>query len=550
MRVPVEWLQRVRRPRPAGRRARGAPDHDRDQGRGRPPPRRRRARALRHRQGARAPSQHPDADRLQRVHGRRGRRRPAADRVRRAQRRGRPDRGRRAPGRRDARRDEARRGQAARRGVQRDDPGRGRARDRHRPRGHHGARRRRSSRARRCAGVLPIATDVLELEITPNRPDCLAVYGVAREVHAATGAPLAPPPWAEDLGTAGDDRRASRSSSRRPTCARASPPALFEDVTIGPSPPWLKARLMAAGQRPINNVVDITNYVMLLAGQPAARLRPRPRRRRAARRAPRARRRAGDHARRPGPHARRPDARHRRRRRADVDRRRHGRRALRGPRGDHARADGGRQLGRPQHPPHVAGAGPAQRGQRALREGPRARAGDGGADRRHAAHARADRRAPRARDDRRRRRQARPRRRHPPARASRRGAPRASRSRARARPRSCARWASSAAEAPDGLDVPVPAFRRNDVTREADLVEEVARMDGLEKLPATLPKRRGSAGRLSVRAAPAPPRDRRARRAAACMRSWAGASPSPGSPIGCAWPPTTRAGASWPSRTR
>jgi phenylalanyl-tRNA synthetase beta chain len=53
-------------------------------------------------------------------------------------------------------------------------------------------------------------------------------------------------------------------------------------------------------------------------------------------------------------------------------------------------------------------------------------------------------------------------------------------------------------EAEDGLDVSVPAFRRNDVYREADLVEEVARIDGLEKLPATLPKRRGSAGRLTT----------------------------------------------------
>src|SRR5579875_149826 len=51
--------------------------------------------------------------------------------------------------------------------------------------------------------VLPIADEVLVLEITPNRPDCLGVYGVAREVHAATGAPLAPAPWGADLGSAG-----------------------------------------------------------------------------------------------------------------------------------------------------------------------------------------------------------------------------------------------------------------------------------------------------------------------------------------------------------
>ena len=53
------------------------------------------------------------------------------------------------------------------------------------------------------ADVLAISTDVLELEITPNRPDCLGVYGVARELHAATGAPLAPEPWIEDPGSEG-----------------------------------------------------------------------------------------------------------------------------------------------------------------------------------------------------------------------------------------------------------------------------------------------------------------------------------------------------------
>ena len=74
------------------------------------------------------------------------------------------------------------------------------------------------------ADVLPIATDVLELEITPNRPDCLGVYGVAREVHAATGAPLAPAAVVARTSI----RRATRSPASpsrcaTPTCARASP---------------------------------------------------------------------------------------------------------------------------------------------------------------------------------------------------------------------------------------------------------------------------------------------------------------------------------------
>jgi len=117
------------------------------------------------------------------------------------------------------------------------------------------------------AEVLPIATDVLELEITPNRPDCLAVYGVAREVHAVTGAPLAPPPWREDPGTPGEVSGVEVVVEDPDLCPRFTA-RVFEDVAIGPSPEWLKARLTAAGQRPISNVVDITNYVMLLTGQP------------------------------------------------------------------------------------------------------------------------------------------------------------------------------------------------------------------------------------------------------------------------------------------
>jgi phenylalanyl-tRNA synthetase beta chain len=116
--------------------------------------------------------------------------------------------------------------------------------------------------------VLPIATDVLELEITPNRPDCLGVYGVAREVHAATGAPLAPPPWTGvDLGQPTGIPGVEIEVRDPDLCPRFTAVA-YEDVTIAESPVWLKSRLMAAGQRPINTVVDITNYVMLLTAQP------------------------------------------------------------------------------------------------------------------------------------------------------------------------------------------------------------------------------------------------------------------------------------------
>jgi phenylalanyl-tRNA synthetase beta chain len=109
--------------------------------------------------------------------------------------------------------------------------------------------------------------EVIELEITPNRPDCLGVFGVARELHAATTAQLADPPWEQDPGSDGEPAGVTVRVDCPELCPRFTA-RVFENVTIGPSPSWLKARLMAAGQRPINNVVDITNYVMLLTGQP------------------------------------------------------------------------------------------------------------------------------------------------------------------------------------------------------------------------------------------------------------------------------------------
>src|SRR5205807_4630658 len=92
-------------------------------------------------------------------------------------------------------------------------------------------------------------------------------YGLAREAHAATRAPLAAPPWDDDPGSDGPIEGAEVVVEVPELCPRFTA-RLFEDVRIGPSPPWLKARLMAAGQRPINNVVDVTNYVMLLTAQP------------------------------------------------------------------------------------------------------------------------------------------------------------------------------------------------------------------------------------------------------------------------------------------
>ncbi|HET9186053.1 MAG TPA: phenylalanine--tRNA ligase subunit beta, partial [Solirubrobacterales bacterium] len=120
------------------------------------------------------------------------------------------------------------------------------------------------------AEVIPLADPVLEIEVTPNRVDCFGVHGVAREVHAITGAPLGADPWAQDApaegeGEAGD--YASVTVEVPELCPRFTA-RVFTDVRIGPSPLWLQARLAAAGQRPINNVVDITNYVMLLTAQP------------------------------------------------------------------------------------------------------------------------------------------------------------------------------------------------------------------------------------------------------------------------------------------
>jgi len=115
------------------------------------------------------------------------------------------------------------------------------------------------------ADVLPLVEEVLDIEPTGNRPDLLSVYGIAREVAALFGAELLELRKDEPARDGDDpvDVRVEDLDGAPRYVGR-----LFRDVDIGESPMWLKARLRAAGVRSISNVVDVTNYVMLALGSP------------------------------------------------------------------------------------------------------------------------------------------------------------------------------------------------------------------------------------------------------------------------------------------
>ena len=119
------------------------------------------------------------------------------------------------------------------------------------------------------AQALPLSETVIELELAANRPDLLGMWGVAREVAAITGASLRDPdatmPAATGSGAIAD--HVALQVDAPDLCPRYTATVLT-DVRVGPSPDWLRVRLEAAGMRAISNVVDVTNYVMLLTGQP------------------------------------------------------------------------------------------------------------------------------------------------------------------------------------------------------------------------------------------------------------------------------------------
>lgn len=108
---------------------------------------------------------------------------------------------------------------------------------------------------------------VLDFEVTPNRPDCLSLLGLAREVHALTGGPLRLPPHQVTESGAPTAQSAAVAIEDPEGCPRYVA-RVIRGVRIGPSPLWLQHRLRALGMRPINNVVDATNLVMLELGQP------------------------------------------------------------------------------------------------------------------------------------------------------------------------------------------------------------------------------------------------------------------------------------------
>ncbi|MEA2664066.1 MAG: phenylalanyl-tRNA synthetase beta chain [Candidatus Eremiobacteraeota bacterium] len=121
---------------------------------------------------------------------------------------------------------------------------------------------------------VPLGTDVvalyrltdpvLEVDVTPNRPDALSIVGLARELAAAFGVPLREPATAVQTKGASDDTRVTIETvdCKRFVYQRAS------GVQVRPGATWMRLRLALAGQRPIDNVVDISNFVMLELGQP------------------------------------------------------------------------------------------------------------------------------------------------------------------------------------------------------------------------------------------------------------------------------------------
>ncbi|MCL1799206.1 MAG: phenylalanine--tRNA ligase subunit beta [Eggerthellaceae bacterium] len=117
------------------------------------------------------------------------------------------------------------------------------------------------------ADYMQMGDVVLDLEITPNRPDCLSMVGMAREIGALYNEDVTwPSHELVEVGEAASDY-VTVEVGEAARCPRYTA-RVIKGATVGPSPDWLAERVTAAGARPINNVVDVTNYILFLFGQP------------------------------------------------------------------------------------------------------------------------------------------------------------------------------------------------------------------------------------------------------------------------------------------
>ena len=119
----------------------------------------------------------------------------------------------------------------------------------------------------KLAEALSLSDAMFEIGLTPNRSDCLSIIGIAREVAAICNTKVVYPEivFPETYGQASDLTSVTIEAPEH--CPRYAA-KLLDNVTVGPSPYWLQDRLMSVGLRPINNIVDVTNFVMMEMGQP------------------------------------------------------------------------------------------------------------------------------------------------------------------------------------------------------------------------------------------------------------------------------------------
>src|SRR5579863_3722994 len=118
-----------------------------------------------------------------------------------------------------------------------------------------------------AVALFGLDADVLDVEVTSNRVDAMSMVGLARELAASYGLPLRTPSPVNPGERSERPGAEPQVTIETPDCSRFVVQR-FDDVAIAPAPAWMRVRLALSGQRPINNLVDVSNYVMLEVGQP------------------------------------------------------------------------------------------------------------------------------------------------------------------------------------------------------------------------------------------------------------------------------------------